>query len=62
MDVVFAKEYMPQSVGLSVNAQLPPGIKIEQVMQVASLFPPAGAGTPAIYRWKFQKVMRAGRR
>jgi len=35
MDVVFAKEYMPQSVGLSVNAQLPPGIKIEQVMQVA---------------------------
>lgn len=35
MDVVFAREYMPQSVGLSVNAQLPPGIKIEQVMQVA---------------------------
>jgi len=39
MDVVFAKEYMPQSVELSVNAQLPPGIKIEQIMQVALTAP-----------------------
>jgi len=39
MDVVFAKEYMPQSVMLSVNAQLPPGIKIEQIMQVALTAP-----------------------
>jgi radical SAM-linked protein len=39
MDVVFAREYMPQSVMSSVNAQLPPGIKIEQIMQVALTAP-----------------------